>query len=78
MVRSESVIPSVFGAVIGIVVGTGMGVAFVSALRLTSTSVPVSSLVVFLVPSALLGVIAVSWPARPAAKLEVLAAIASE
>ena len=60
MVRSESVIPSVFGAVIGIVVGTGMGVAFVSALRLTSTSVPVSSLVVFLVPSALLGVIAVS------------------
>jgi putative ABC transport system permease protein len=38
----------------------------------------VGSLVVFLVLSALLGLGAASWPARRAAKLNVLAAIASE
>jgi len=40
--------------------------------------VPASSLVVFLVLSALLGLVAATWPARRAAKLDVLAAISSE
>ena len=78
MVRSESVILSVFGALIGILIGTSMGVALVSALKLTATSVPVPSLVVFLVLSALLGLVAATWPARRAARLDVLAAIATE
>ncbi len=81
MIRSESVILSVFGAVIGIVIGTGLGVALVSSLRsqgITDTVVPFSNLVVFLILSALLGLIAASWPARRAAKLDVLAAIATE
>ena len=78
MVRSESVIISVFGAVIGIVVGTGLGLALVTALKLSNSSVPVVSLVVFLFLSALLGLVAATWPARRAAKLDVLAAIATE
>jgi putative ABC transport system permease protein len=78
MVRSESVILSVFGAVIGIVIGTAMGIALVSSLRLTDTVVPTSSLVVFLVLSAVLGLVAATWPARRAARLDVLAAISSE
>jgi len=78
MVRSESVILSVFGAFIGIVIGTGMGVAFVSSLKLTNTAVPASSLVLFLVLSAVLGLVAANWPARRAAKLDLLAAIATE
>jgi len=79
MIRSEAVIMAIFGALIGIVIGTIMGLALVSALRqqgVDDTVVPVSSLVLFLVLAGLLGLIAASWPARHAAKLDVLAAIA--
>ncbi len=81
MIRSESVILALFGAIIGIVVGTGLGLALVSSLRsqgITATVVPVSSLVIFLILAAVLGLLAASWPARRAARLDVLAAIASQ
>jgi putative ABC transport system permease protein len=81
MIRSESVILSVFGACIGIVVGTGLGLALVSSLRsqgFTSTVVPWSNLLIFLVLAGVLGLIAASWPARRAARLDVLAAIAAQ
>ncbi len=81
MIRSESVILAVFGAIIGIVVGTILGVALATSLRtqgITDTVVPVSNLIVFLVLAALLGLLAASWPARRAAKLDVLAAIAAD
>jgi len=81
MIRSESVILAVFGAVIGIVVGTGLGLALVSSLKsqgFTNVVVPGTSLVIFLALAALLGLVAASWPARRAAKLDVLAAIAAD
>jgi putative ABC transport system permease protein len=81
MIRSESVILATFGAVIGIVIGTLMGLALVSSLRqqgVTETSVPWVRLVEFLVLAAILGLVAASWPARRAARLDVLAAIATE
>ncbi len=81
MVRSEAVVLSIFGAILGIIIGTGMGVALVTSLRqqgITDTVVPVTSLVVFLFLSAVLGLVAATWPARRAAKLDVLAAIAAE
>jgi putative ABC transport system permease protein len=81
MIRSESVILALFGAIIGVVVGTGLGLALVSSLHsqgITSTVVPWTSLVVFLILAALLGLLAASWPARRAARLDVLAAIASQ
>jgi putative ABC transport system permease protein len=81
MIRSESVILSLFGAVIGVVIGTALGVAFASSLKQQGISdivIPVTSLVVFLLLSALLGLGAASWPARRAAKLDVLAAIAAD
>jgi putative ABC transport system permease protein len=81
MIRSEAVILAVFGAIIGIIIGTLMGLALVRALRqqgIIDTVVPVSNLVIFLLLSAVLGLIAASWPARRAAKLDVLAAIAAE
>ena len=80
MLRSEAVILATFGAVIGIVIGTLMGLALVSSLRqsITETSVPWVRLVEFLILAAILGLVAASWPARRAARLNVLAAIAAE
>ena len=81
MIRSEAVIVALFGAVVGIVVGTALGVALASSLRrsgVTTIAIPIPSLIVFLILSAVLGLIAATWPARRAANLDVLAAIASE
>jgi putative ABC transport system permease protein len=81
MVRSEAVILAIFGAVVGIIIGTVMGLAFVSSLRqqgVTDTVVPVANLLGFLLLSALLGLVAASWPARRAARLDVLAAISAD
>ena len=81
MIRSESVIIAVFGAVVGIVVGTGLGLAMSSALRnngVTTLAVPFPTLIIFLILSGLLGLGAASWPARRAAGLDVLKAIAAE
>jgi putative ABC transport system permease protein len=81
MIRSESVILSLFGAIIGVIVGTALGTAFAASLKqqgITDIVIPFTSLVAFLVLSALLGLGAASWPARRAAKLDVLAAIASD
>jgi putative ABC transport system permease protein len=81
MIRSEAVILAIFGAIIGIIVGTGMGIALVSSLKqqgITDTVVPASSLVIFLLIAALLGLIAASWPARRAARLDILNAIAAQ
>lgn len=58
-----------------------MHVALVDALKhngVAETAVPVSSLVIFLVLAALLGLLAATWPARRAGRLDVLAAIASQ
>jgi putative ABC transport system permease protein len=81
MIRSESVILSVFGAIIGIVVGTALGAAFSASLKqqgITDIVIPGTSLVVFLMLSALLGLVAASWPARRAARLDILRAIATD
>jgi putative ABC transport system permease protein len=82
MVRSEAVILSLLGAAIGIVVGTGLGTALVSSLKhsheITVIVLPFRSLVAFVLIAAGLGFGAASWPARRAARLDVLAAIATD
>ncbi len=81
MIRSEAVILSLFGAIIGVVIGTALGTAFAASLKqqgITDIQIPYSTLVLFLFIAALLGLGAASWPARRAAKLDVLAAIAAD
>jgi len=81
MIRSEAVIIGLLGGVLGIVRGTVLGAALAYALRnngVTTVSVPVTSLIAFVALSAALGLAAAAWPARRAARLDVLAAIATE
>jgi putative ABC transport system permease protein len=82
MIRSEAVILSLLGAIVGVVTGTGLGAALAYSLKqqqsVTDIVIPFGSLVVFLVMAVLLGLSAASWPARRAAKLDVLAAIAAD
>ncbi len=80
MVRSEAVILTAFGAIVGLFLGTGLGVALVSSLRsqgMTTTTVPIADLVAFFVLACALGLGAATWPARRAAQLDVLRAIAT-
>jgi FtsX-like permease family/FAD binding domain len=81
MIRSEAVIVGLFGGVLGIVRGTALGAALAYALRnngVTTVHVPVASPIAFVVLSAALALAAATWPARRAASLDVLAAIAAE
>jgi putative ABC transport system permease protein len=81
MIRWESVIIAVFGAILGIGVGAFFGWAMVHALRsqgITVLAFPARQLFVYVVLAGLAGVIAALFPARRAARLDVLAAITHE
>jgi putative ABC transport system permease protein len=78
MVRWESVVIALYGAVVGIVIGVGSGVAIVRVLRaqgFTIISVPIWQLGYALVAAFLLGVTAAIGAARRAGKLDILRAI---
>lgn len=78
MIRKESVIIAVIGGVLGLAVGVVLSIVFTQALDDLVLSVPVVSLLVLLVLSALAGVLAAALPARRAARLDVLEALAHE
>lgn len=82
MIRLESVVISLFGAVLG--VGIGVFLAWAVGSTLTK-SVPNYELVlpydrigIFLLLAAVVGVLAAMWPARSAARLNMLTAIKTE
>jgi putative ABC transport system permease protein len=80
MVRSEALIISVFGTLMGVFVGLLFGRAIVASLHNQGIafSVPVGQLIVFIVLAALAGLLAGTFPARRAARLDILRAIATE
>ncbi|MER5333624.1 ABC transporter permease [Micromonospora sp. NPDC002717] len=81
MVTVEAVVISVFGALLGVAVGTGLGAAVVEALRdegITDLVLPWSQMGVFLGLAAIIGVIAAVLPAVRAARINVLGAIAHD
>ncbi len=81
MIGLEAVVIAVFGALLGVVLGTGFGSALVRALRdegLSDLVVPWGTLGVFVLVSGLLGVLASVGPAIRASRLDVLQAVADE
>ena len=81
MIRTESVLICTFGGLLGLVVGSVFGIALQQAHKgdgVTELGFPVVTLVVYLLCSALAGVIAAALPARRASRLNVLQAIATE
>jgi putative ABC transport system permease protein len=81
MVTVEAVVISIFGALLGVVVGAGLGASVVRALRedgITDLVLPWSQMGLFVVLAAIVGVVAAVLPAIRAARLNVLNAIAHE
>jgi putative ABC transport system permease protein len=81
MIVLESLVISVFGALLGAVVGVVFGWALVQALRsqgLDQLAIPVSSLVLYIALAGVVGIVAALWPARRAARLNVLQAVTTE
>ncbi|SBT42039.1 ABC transporter permease [Micromonospora auratinigra] len=81
MITVEAVVISIFGALLGVVVGTGLGAAVIRALKddgFTELVLPWGQMVTFLVLAAIIGVIAAALPAVRAARINVLGAIAHD
>ena len=80
-IRLESVIISLMGTIIGLIIGIIFGWALVTALvdqGITSFAIPWSQLVIIVIIAILAGVGAALYPARRAARLDVLKAISSD
>ncbi|WFE93104.1 FtsX-like permease family protein [Micromonospora sp. WMMD987] len=81
MITVEAVVISVFGALLGIVVGVGLGAAVVRALKddgITDLILPWGQMGLFLLLAAVIGVVAAVLPAIRAARINVLGAIAHD
>ena len=80
MVRWESVITSLFGAVTGVLLGIVTGVVIVVSLNesgISAFTLPITSTIFILIGSFIIGVIAAVFPAWRATRTEIITAIAS-
>jgi putative ABC transport system permease protein len=81
MVRWESVVISLIGALSGAGLGIGLGLALSQSLKdqgITAVSVPVVQVVSYVVLAAVAGVLAAIGPSRGAAKVDVLKAVVTD
>ena len=81
MVRWESVVISLIGAMSGAALGIGIGLALSQALKdegIKSISIPVLEVVLYVALAAVAGVVAAVGPARSAAKVDVLKAVVTD
>jgi len=81
MIRWESVIIAVLGAVLGLAIGTFFGWTLVRGLNnqgITEFQLPVGTLLGFVAAAALAGVLAAVFPGRRAARIDMLRAITTE
>ena len=78
MIRHESVITALIGAAIGIALGIVLASLLIARVNFIVLSVPVGQLVIFALASILVGIVAAIFPARRAARLNVLEALQYE
>jgi putative ABC transport system permease protein len=81
MIRLESVVIAVFGALLGITIGVSFGAAIQNGLEdngLTVLDIPVGTLSLYVLLGGLIGMLAALWPAWRAGRMDVLKAIATE
>jgi putative ABC transport system permease protein len=78
MIRHESVITAFIGSVLGILLGIAFGALLAARVSSISFVIPVGSLILFVVATWIVGLLAAIFPARRAAKLQPLEALAYE
>jgi ABC-type antimicrobial peptide transport system permease subunit len=78
MIRHESVITALIGGAIGIALGIVLGALLVARVDFIVFTLPVGQLIVFAIAAIVLGIVAAIFPARRAARLNVLQALQYE
>ena len=78
MIRHESVITALIGAAIGIALGIVLAGLLIARVDFIILSVPIGQLLVFALAAIVVGIIAAIFPARRAARLNVLEALQYE
>ncbi len=78
MIRHESIITALLGATFGIPLGVVLALMVGKALNFAAFTVPWGTLVVFVIAAIIAGIVAAIFPARRAARLNVLAALQYE
>jgi len=78
MIRHEAVITALIGGALGIGLGLVFGVLLVSRMPYVSFSLPTGQLILCGIAAVIIGIVAAIFPARRAAKLNVLEALQYE
>jgi ABC-type antimicrobial peptide transport system permease subunit len=78
MIRHESIITALLGAAFGIPLGLVLALLVGAAIKFSAFTIPVGTLVVFVIAAVIAGILAAIFPARRAARLNVLAALQYE
>jgi len=78
MIRHESVITALIGAAVGIVLGIVLAALLIWRVDFIEFSFPTTQVIVFVIAAIVVGIVAAIFPARRAAKLNPLEAIAYE
>jgi putative ABC transport system permease protein len=78
MIRYESMITAAIGGFLGIALGIALGALLVARVDFIDFTVPIAQLIVFAVAALIVGVLAAIFPARRAARLNVLRALQYE
>jgi len=81
MITTEALIIAVFGSLLGVAIGTGLGTTVVSTLAddgVGTLSFPIAQLAGWVMAGGVAGMVAAILPARKAARMDVLDAISYE